>query len=143
MSLDIKSRKERLKEDKVNINLVPFIDILFTILIFVVVTSSFAGTAMQDQSQNNVSALGKPNVTDTSGNSEYYIIPVQGLHKVTVNGQDMSSYIKDDSIAIHSQVIDSGQINVDSKNKEIIITVPNGMDPKKAVRSPSDKDKME
>ncbi|OWT32375.1 biopolymer transporter ExbD [Methanobrevibacter sp. 87.7] len=143
MSLDIKSRKERLKEDKININLVPFIDILFTILIFIVVTSSFASTAMDDSSQNNVSASGKPNVTDTSGNSEYYIFPVQGLHKVVVNGQDMSSYIKDDSIAIHSQVIDSGQINVDSKNKQILITTPPGMDPKKAVRSPSDKDKVQ
>ena len=69
MSLDIKSRKERLKEDKLNINLVPFIDILFTILIFVIVTSSFAGTADVSDSQQASDATGKPNVTDTSGNS--------------------------------------------------------------------------
>lgn len=139
MRLDVKSRRERLKEDKININLVPFIDILFTILIFVIVTSSFANTAV-DQSQDNPadSATGKLNVTDTSGNREYYIIPVQGLSTVTVNGQDMSSYIQDDAIAIHSRVIDEGQINVDNKHKAIIITAPAGMNPNDAVRSPND-----
>ncbi|WP_288268831.1 biopolymer transporter ExbD [uncultured Methanobrevibacter sp.] len=142
MSLDIKSRKERLKEDKLNINLVPFIDILFTILIFVIVTSSFAGTADVSDSQQASDATGKPNVTDTSGNSEYYIFPVNGpvngLQKVVVNGQDMSADIQDDSIAIHAKVIDEGNINVDNKAKTIYITTPAGFSPDKAVRNPSE-----
>lgn len=135
MSLDIKSRKERLKDDKLNINLVPFIDILFTILIFVVVTSSFASADVSDSSQAS-DATGKPNVTDTSGNSEYYVFPVSGLQKVIVNGQDMSSLIEDHSIAIHSKVIDEGNINVDNKAKTIYINAPAGMSPDQAVKNP-------
>ena len=135
MSLDIKSRKEKLKEDKVNINLVPFIDILFTILIFIVLTSSFAGTTADVDSTQAADATGKPNVTDTSGNSEYYIIPVNGLQHVIVNGKDMSSLIQDDAIAIHSKVIDEGQITVNNQEKSIEITTPMGMSPEQAVKN--------
>ncbi|WP_461460840.1 ExbD/TolR family protein [Methanobrevibacter sp.] len=141
MSLDIKSRKEKLKEDDVNINLVPFIDILFTILIFIVVTSSFAGSTADVDSTQTADATGKPNVTDTSGDSEYYIIPVDDLQHVVVNGHDMSNLIQDHAIAIHSKVMDEGQITVNNKNKAIEITTPPGMPPEQAVRNPKEKDK--
>lgn len=140
MSLDIKSRKEKLKEDDVNINLVPFIDILFTILIFIVVTSSFAGSTADVDSTQTADATGKPNVTDTSGDSEYYIIPVDDLQHVVVNGHDMSNLIQDNAIAIHSKVIDEGQITVNNKEKAIEITTPPGMPPEQAVKNPKDKD---
>ena len=43
MAIDVKSYKKRfLHDQKPNINLVPFIDILFTIMIFLVVTSNFS-----------------------------------------------------------------------------------------------------
>lgn len=140
MSLDIKSRKEKLKEDDVNINLVPFIDILFTILIFIVVTSSFAGSTADVDSTQTADATGKPNVTDTSGDSEYYIIPVDDLQHVVVNGHDMSNLIQDNAIAIHSKVMDEGQITVNNKEKAIEITTPPGMPPEQAVKNPKDKD---
>lgn len=141
MSLDIKSRKDKLKEDDVNINLVPFIDILFTILIFIVVTSSFAGSTADVDSTQTADATGKPNVTDTSGDSEYYIIPVDDLQHVVVNGHDMSNLIQDNAIAIHSKVMDEGQITVNNKEKAIEITTPPGMPPEQAVRNPKEKDK--
>ncbi|WP_295722871.1 biopolymer transporter ExbD [uncultured Methanobrevibacter sp.] len=141
MSLDIKSRKEKLKEDDVSINLVPFIDILFTILIFIVVTSSFAGSTADAHSTQAADATGKPNVTDTSGNSEYYIIPVNNLQHVVVNGHDMSNLIQDNAIAIQSKVMDEGQIIVNNKEKAIEITTPPGMPPEQAVKNPKDKDK--
>ncbi len=140
MSLDIKSRKEKLKEDDVNINLVPFIDILFTILIFIVVTSSFTGSTADVDSTQTADATGKPNVTDTSGDSEYYIIPVDDLQHVVVNGHDMSNLIQDNAIAIHSKVMDEGQITVNNKEKAIEITTPPGMPPEQAVKNPKDKD---
>ena len=111
MSLDIKSRREKLKKDNVNINLVPFIDILFTILIFIVVTSSFAGTATDANSHQTSDAI--------------------------VNGKDMSYLIQDDAIAIHARVIDQGQITVNNKDKSIEITTPSGMSPNQAVRKPN------
>ncbi len=141
MSLDIKSRKDKLKEDDVNINLVPFIDILFTILIFIVVTSSFAGSTADVNSNQAADATGKPNVTDTSGDSEYYIIPVDDLQHVVVNGHDMSNLIQDNAIAIHSKVMDEGQITVNNKEKAIEITTPPGMPPEQAVKNPKEKDK--
>ena len=133
MPLDIKSHKKKIQEEKPEFNLVPFIDILFTILIFVVVTSSFGATSMDAGDSGNT---GKPNMTDSSGNAEYYLMPVNNLQTVTVNGQDMSSLIKDHSIGIHSQVIDQGDIQIKTKDKSIIITTPAGMDINKAVRAP-------
>ncbi|MCQ2964836.1 MAG: biopolymer transporter ExbD, partial [archaeon] len=41
MAIDIKSHRKELDDDEPEIKLVPFIDILFTLLIFLVVTSSF------------------------------------------------------------------------------------------------------
>lgn len=133
MTLDIKRHRKQLKDSKPEFNLVPFIDILFTLLIFLVVTSSFSGAKIGDASEGGT---GKPNITDTSGNSEYYLMPVARLEKVSVNGQDMSSLIKDHCIAIHAKVIDEGEISIKSKDKKIIIATPSSMDPNQSVRSP-------
>lgn len=133
MAIDVKSYKKKINNKKVNFNLVPFIDILFTIMIFLVVTSSFASTS-DITSTTTDAGTGKPNVTDVSGNAEYYIMPVDNLHKVTVNGVDMSSYIRGSAIGVHAQVIDQGQIVI--KPGEIIITTPAGFDVNKAVAAP-------
>jgi len=132
MSLDIKRQKEKLKDKRPQFNLVPFIDILFTLLIFLVVTSSFTSAGIQDTGDGT----GKPNITDTSGNSEYYLIPVSGLEKVIVNGQDMSPLIKNHAIAVQTKVIDEGEISIKPKERSIIIVTPSGMTPEQAVRSP-------
>ena len=42
MAIDIGKHKKKVSDNKPNINLVPFIDILFTIMIFLVVTSNFS-----------------------------------------------------------------------------------------------------
>jgi biopolymer transport protein ExbD len=96
------------------------------------VTSSFGAAADQTQSTS-----GKPQVTQSSGTSEYYLVPVAGLKKVTVNGQDMSSYIRNGAIAVHTKVIDEGEIIIRSKAGEIIITTPQGFPVNKAVTVPS------
>lgn len=94
MAIDVKRHKKKVLDQKPSINLVPFIDILFTIMIFLVVTSNFSATDVQtDDSDVASEATGKPNVTDVSGDQEYYIVPVANLHKVTVNGQDRSDAI--------------------------------------------------
>ena len=113
--------------------MVPFIDILFTILIFLVLTSNFTASDVTDMADSD--STGKPNVTDTSGSAEYYIMPVANLHKVTVNGQDMSHLIKDSAIGVQAKVIDQGEIVI--KPGEIIITTPSGISPEVAVRSPN------
>ncbi len=133
MAIDIKKHKEKLKNDEPEIKLVPFIDILFTLLIFIVVTSSFGAA---DVSHQDNGGTGKPNITDSSGNNEYYMIPVAGLQKVTVNGIDMSDQIKDNAIGVQAQVMDQGRIDINPQDKSITITIPSGMDPKTAVRSP-------
>lgn len=138
MAIDIKRHKEKLKSDKPDIKLVPFIDILFTLLIFIVVTSSFGSAAMDDSG----SGTGKPNMTDTSGNAQYYLMPVANLQKVTVNGQDMSSLIKDNAIGIHAQVLDKGDVQIKTSSHEIVITTPPGMDPKEAVHTPESNQQM-
>ena len=46
MTIDVKSYKEKVLNRKPAINLVPLIDILFTIMIFLVVTSNFSATDM-------------------------------------------------------------------------------------------------
>lgn len=136
MVLDIKSHKKRLNDEKPEFNLVPFIDILFTILIFIVVTSSFSATSMDDAA-SDAAGTGKPNITDSSGNAEYYIIPVSGLQTVTVNGQDMSSFIRNNAIAIHANVIDQGEIQIKPQERSIIIIAPAGFDVNRAVQAPS------
>ncbi|ALT69706.1 biopolymer transporter ExbD [Methanobrevibacter millerae] len=134
MSIDVKSYKKRfLDNQKPNINLVPFIDILFTIMIFLVVTSNFSAVdAPMDATDSG--ATGKPNVTDTSGNAEYYIVPVANLHKVTVNGVDRSDAISGGAVGVQAKVMDEGQISI--KPGEIIINTPNGISPDQAVQRP-------
>lgn len=130
MALDVNKYRNKLKDNNPRFNMVPFIDVVFTILIFLMVTSSFAAS---DQTQ---SASGKPQVTQSSGPSEYYLIPVAGLKTVTVNGQDMSSYIRNGSIAVHTTVIDQGEITIKPKDGTIIITTPLGFPVDKAVSIP-------
>lgn len=135
MAIDIKSHRKQLDDDEPEIKLVPFIDILFTLLIFLVVTSSFGSAAMDD----SASGSGKPNMTDTSGDAEYYLLPVAGLQKVIVNGQDMSSQIKGNAIGVHANVLDQGEIQIKTKEHTIVITTPPGMTPEKAVCKPNSK----
>ena len=71
MAIDVGKHKKKVSDNKPNINLVPFIDILFTIMIFLVVTSNFSATDVQtDDSDVVEDASGKPNVTDVSGDAE-------------------------------------------------------------------------
>ncbi len=133
MTIDVKSYKKKFLDQKPNINLVPFIDILFTIMIFLVVTSNFSATDMPSDATDV--GTGKPNVTDVSGDSEYYIVPVANLHKVTVNGVDRSDAISNSAIGVQARVIDEGQVSI--KPGEIIITTPNGVSVQDAVRSPA------
>ena len=86
MRIDVKSYKEKVLNRKPSINLVPLIDILFTIMIFLVVTSNFSASDMSaDDASSTDSGTGKPNVTDVSGDAEYYVVPVANLHKVVVD----------------------------------------------------------
>ena len=134
MAIDVKSYKKRfLQDQKPNINLVPFIDILFTIMIFLVVTSNFSAVDSPKQATDG-GATGKPNVTDTSGNAEYYIVPVANLHKVTVNGVDKSNAISGSAVGVQARVMDEGQVTI--KPGEIVIVTPDGISPDKAVQRP-------
>ena len=134
MAIDIKSYKKRfLYDQKPNINLVPFIDILFTIMIFLVVTSNFSDV-YSPMDATDSGATGKPNVTDTSGNAEYYIVPVANLHKVTVNGVDRSDAIANSAIGVQARVMDEGQVSI--RPGEIVIVTPDGISPDKAVQRP-------
>ena len=135
MAIDIGRHKKKVSDNKPNINLVPFIDILFTIMIFLVVTSNFSATDVQmDDSDVVDDASGKPNVTDVSGDAEYYVVPVANLHKVTVNGQDRSDAIAGSAVGVQAKVIDEGQIQI--KSGEIIITTPPGVSVQDAVQRP-------
>lgn len=135
MAIDVKRHKKKVLDQKPNINLVPFIDILFTIMIFLVVTSNFSATDVQtDDSSVEDAGTGKPNVTDVSGDQEYYIMPVANLHKVTVNGQDRSDAISGSAVGVQARVIDQGQVSI--KPGEIIITTPPGMSADQAVQRP-------
>ncbi|MGX8693795.1 MAG: ExbD/TolR family protein [Methanobrevibacter sp.] len=136
MAIDVKRHKKKVVNQKPTINLVPFIDILFTIMIFLVVTSNFSATDVQTDDSNTASdATGKPNVTDVSGDQEYYIVPVANLQKVTVNGIDKSDLISGSAIGVQARVMDEGQIII--KPGEIIITTPAGVSPDKAVQRPN------
>jgi len=131
MTLDVNKYRNKLHDNNPRFNMVPFIDVVFTILIFLMVTSSFSGA------ESAQSDSGKPQISQGSGPSEYYLIPVAGLKKVTVNGEDKSSYIRNGAIAVHTDVIDGGELIIRPKNGEIIITTPAGFSPDKAVKAPS------
>ena len=135
MAIDVKSYKKKVLNQKPSINLVPFIDILFTIMIFLVVTSNFSATDVQTDDADVVDdASGKPNVTDVSGDAEYYVMPVANLHKVTVNGQDKSDAIAGSAVGVQARVIDEGQISI--KPGEIDIRTSNDISPDMAVQRP-------
>jgi biopolymer transport protein ExbD len=105
-------------------------------MIFLVVTSNFSATDVQaDTADDQIEdAGGKPNVTDVSGDQEYYVMPVANLHKVTVNGQDYSDAIAGSAVGVQANVIDEGQVTI--KPGEIVITTPPGVPPEKAVQRP-------
>jgi biopolymer transport protein ExbD len=130
MALDTSRYRNKLQDNNPNVNLVPLIDVIFTILIFLIVTSSFQ--AVSDTS----SSSGKPEINQTTGPSDYYLIPVAGLKLVTVNGVDMSKYIKNGAIAVHRRVIDEGEIIIKAKEGAIVIIAPSDMSPDKAVNIP-------
>ena len=135
MAIDVKRHKKKILDQKPSINLVPFIDILFTIMIFLVVTSNFSATDVQaDDADVTSDATGKPNVTDVSGDQEYYVVPVANLHKVTVDGQDRSDAIAGGAVGVQARVIDEGQVSI--KPGEIVINTPGGISVDKAVQRP-------
>jgi biopolymer transport protein ExbD len=136
MAIDVKKHKKKLLDQKPSINLVPFIDILFTIMIFLVVTSNFSATSdvQTDDASPVEDSSGKPNVTDVSGDQEYYVMPVANLHKVTVNGQDRSDAIAGSAVGVQAKVIDEGQVSI--RPGEIMITTPPGVPVDKAVQRP-------
>ena len=135
MAIDVKKHKKKFLDQKPSINLVPFIDILFTIMIFLVVTSNFSATDVQTDAADDVKDTGgKPNVTDVSGDQEYYVMPVANLHKVTVNGQDRSDAISGSAVGVQANVIDEGQVTI--KPGEIVIETPSGVSPEVAVQRP-------
>lgn len=133
MAIDVRSYKKRVLDQKPNFNLVPFIDILFTLMIFLVITSSFS-TAPDVAATDQDGGTGKPNMTDTSGVKEYYVVPVANLQKVTVNGQDMSDMIRNNAIGVLASVMDEGEVTI--KPGEITIVTPEGITPEQAVHVP-------
>ena len=135
MAIDVRKHKKKFLDQKPSINLVPFIDILFTIMIFLVVTSNFSATDVQADTTDDVDqGTGKPNVTDVSGDQEYYVMPVANLHKVTVNGQDRSDTIAGSAVGVQARVIDEGQVTI--KPGEIVIQTPPGISVDQAVQRP-------
>jgi biopolymer transport protein ExbD len=130
MALDTSRYRNRLRQNNPQVNLVPLIDVIFTILIFLMVAASFQ--AVSDTSNNS----GKPVLNQTTGPSDYYLIPVAGLKTVTVNGVDMSQDIRNGAIAVHTQVIDEGEIIIKANEGSITITAPSGMSPSEAVNAP-------
>jgi len=134
MAIDVRKHKKKVLDQKPSINLVPFIDILFTIMIFLVVTSNFSADVQTDATDAAEDASGKPNVTDVSGDQEYYVVPVAGLNKVTVNGQDRSDAIAGGAVGVQAKVIDQGEIKIKPGLIEII--TPPGVPPEVAVKRP-------
>lgn len=135
MAIDVRKHKKKFLDQKPSINLVPFIDILFTIMIFLVVTSNFSATDVQADTADDVDqGSGKPNVTDVSGDQEYYVVPVANLHKVTVDGQDRSDAIAGSAVGVQARVIDEGQVII--KPGEIVIQTPPGISVDQAVQRP-------
>ena len=104
-------------------------------MIFLVVTSNFSATDIQTDTADDVdSGTGKPNVTDVSGDQEYYVMPVANLHKVTVNGEDRSDAISGSAVGVQAKVIDEGRVTI--KPGEIVIKTPAGISPEQAVQRP-------
>ncbi len=134
MAIDVRKHKKKVLDQKPSINLVPFIDILFTIMIFLVVTSNFSADVQTDDADVADDASGKPNVTDVSGDQEYYVVPVANLHKVTVDGQDCSDAIAGAAVGVQARVIDEGQVII--KPGEIVIETPPGISVEQAVQRP-------
>ena len=135
MAIDVRKHKKKFLDQKPSINLVPFIDILFTIMIFLVVTSNFSATDVQADTADDLDqGSGKPNVTDVSGDQEYYVVPVANLHKVTVDGQDRSDAIAGSAVGVQARVIDEGQVII--KPGEIVIETPPGISVDQAVQRP-------
>ena len=134
MAIDVRKHKKKVLDQKPSINLVPFIDILFTIMIFLVVTSNFSADVQTDATDAAEDASGKPNVTDVSGDAQYYVMPVANLHKVTVNGVDRSDSIAGGAVGVLGKVIDQGQVTI--KPGEIEIQTPPGVSPDEAVQRP-------
>ncbi len=122
MAIDTQRFKNKIEHKKPNINLVPLLDVIFTIMIFLLVMLSQhpVDTNPENYTAEQISA--KP--TTATGDSEYYLIPLNGLKKVTVNGVDHSSDIRSGSIAVHTRVMDEGQIMIDSSTGTITITSP-------------------
>lgn len=128
MALDTSRYRNKLRQNNPQVNLVPLIDVIFTILIFLMVAASFQGVSDTNS--------GKPQINQTTGPSDYYLIPVSGLKTVTVNGVDMSKDIRNGAIAVHTTVIDNGEIIIKANEGAIIITAPSGMSPDEAVNVP-------
>ncbi|MBM4240951.1 MAG: biopolymer transporter ExbD [Euryarchaeota archaeon] len=131
MAMDISRYRNKLRKKNPQVNLIPLIDVILTVLIFLMVTSSIQALSQSTTQQ------GKPEMTGGSGPSEYYLIPVAGLTKVIVNGVDMSSYIRNGAIAVHTRVIDEGEIIIRPKMGMIIITTPPDLPVEKAVKAPN------
>jgi biopolymer transport protein ExbD len=129
MALDTSRYRNKLRQNNPQVNLVPLIDVIFTILIFLMVSISF-------QAADTSTSSGKPQMNETTGPSDYYLIPVAGLRLVTVNGVDMSKDIKNGAIAVHTRVIDEGELIINAKQGSITITAPSGMSPDQAVNVP-------
>jgi biopolymer transport protein ExbD len=129
MALDTSRYRNKLRQNNPRVNLVPLIDVIFTILIFLMVAASFQAA---DTSANS----GKPVMNQTTGPSDYYLIPVAGLKTVTVNGVDMSKDIRNGAIAVQTSVIDEGEIIIKANDGSITITAPSGMSPDVAVNPP-------
>ena len=125
MAIDTKRFKDKVEHQTPNINLVPLLDVIFTIMIFLLVMLSQhpVDTLPDDYSPEQISA--KP--TTSTGDSEYYLLPLNGLRKVTVNGIDHSSDIRRGSIAVHTRVMDEGQIMMDSSTGSTTITAPDDL----------------
>lgn len=134
MAIDTERFKNRIKQQNPSVNIVPLLDVIFTIMIFLLVMLSQTTAPQIDAySQDQISA--KP--TSTSGTSEYYLLPLNGLKTVTVNGVDHSDKIRNGAIAVHTRVMDEGQITMDSSTGTITIEAPEDLEDV-AVKSPAD-----
>ena len=121
MSIDTKMFKDRLSHDSPKVNIIPLLDVIFTIMIFLLVMLSQQSFDSPDQySEDQISA--KP--VSSSGDSEYYLLPLNGLQHVTVNGEDQSEDIRSGAIAVHTRVMDEGHIIMDSTTGTIEIQAP-------------------
>ena len=120
MAIDVRSYKMKVLNQRPSFNLVPFIDILFTLMIFLVITSSFSTTPDMPTTDQD-GGTGKPNMTDSSGLKEYYVV-------------DMSDMIRNNAIGVLASVMDEGEVTI--KPGEITITTPSGISPSEAVHVP-------